>query len=863
MLCVAMVGALTVRPAPNLDLSGATEPSQASDPDVCQISNVRLNKVDATAMDADTSAILQHVGKALGKTPSEQTMKSVYHLSRSGVGCLDGRSDEAILSAPGGDLGEFILALKVLEDTAGRRLSQFDVDTLLVNTLAVESRQAFRACTDVQALEKLFKASGLGQRHDLTLLKNPSATLRETILKQLAVPDNVGDEHIRLMLLHPSLYQVRRELTGMAMKSFFRVMWNELGVPLSPNSYQNIASKLDLTVFEGNHAEDAVVSVLASDKCDKNMLPIAPASGNHEIRLYHPKALAVTRYQLAHIIRDQAVTLGLLGNEHKAFTVEDFANRVKDIGETLFLTTVEQLSISYGSKGSLAGYPRYELSLPSGCCPDHFRMPGSAKIPLKFEEKPAARNRREVSSICTAGSVAFSKSEWSSPEDKLRLDGFSIRQVGAHFQVASGAPFEFVDPREWGVNSVDSRTMESSLAVPGSSVGQFAIVLAMIQNRFKKTLDVQSILTNYVLAMKAPSFTYSVDVDTLFTLCGDLPECPNRNLPLEEKLAQLTAIFSRPSNDLKQRILGDSAGASIGDPFLRFVVTDMGISRPHIEGSHLGEVEKLILKALQQSLSAAVSDEKLQQWRLTKSQWDTLKGLFTTFQDYGTKGGAASPARQHERVRQAIQECIRGNRQVIDESKKTPEDADQVFTTCRDVLRRAAVLILDEDGDKSTDIGDLELKRSTFKTVLPSVIKAFFSLLWGEPGSLYKPYATGIAAKMDLIVIEGHATGHAFVQVKLADVCNQHLSPLLTPFRASTLSSVWVYHEAAARAYRADVATFLKSFVPKISSKNEEILGSASDFMEEMMHRFVSENLYDIPVYDMVFAEGCCPTMKL
>ncbi len=115
--------------------------------------------------------------------------------------------------------------------------------------------------------------------------------------------------------------------------------------------------------------------------------------------------------------------------------------------------------------------------------------------------------------------------------------------------------------------------------------------------------------------------------------------------------------------------------------------------------------------------------------------------------------------------------------------------------------------------------------------------------------------------QMDLVVIEGHISGHAFVKVKLAEGCNHHYSPLLTPHRASTSSSVWVYHEAAAKVYRDNVASFMKTLVPKIASKNEEILGAASDFLEEMLHRFVSQNLFDHPVYDFLFSEGCCPVV--
>jgi hypothetical protein len=829
---------------------------------MCAAENLSIKKNPSSAS-ADTVAIMKHVGAALGPEPTEQTMKSVFYLSRSGVGCLDGRSGEAILSAPGGDLGEFILALKVLEDVSGKNLAQFDVDTLLMNVLAAEPRSMFRACTDedaIRRLHKMTKIGGLGP----AILKNPPSSLRDNLLKLLVSPDNVGDEHLRFMLLHPSAYQVRKELTSMAIQSFYRVMWNELGVPLSSESHQLLAAKLDLAVFEGPHDEVAVVTVRSHPDCKGYSLPIPPADSNEELRLYHEEALYSLRYQIAHVIREQALALGLLEESQLDVTVEMFAQRIVSLGATLFETTVDQLAITYGSRTSLVGFPSYTIGIPKGCCPESF-VRAVVKGSVEFDPAPTPKDRHEISSLCMAGSMTITTAEESAAEDKLRLDGFSIRQVGAHFQIASGAPFVFVDPREWGVSSVDSRHMDSAISVPGGSLGQFALVVAMMEHRFNTKIDVAAALTNYVLGMKANSFTYTIDVDSLYRVCGDNPACPDRTTPLEQKLAQLDSAFTHPPEGSEEQLLAAlsmSTGSGVGDPFLRFVMTELGVHRPHIDGSHLGQVEKRVLKALQKVLETNPTVPELQSnWHLTSGEWATLKSVFATFKDHDDQDGS-SPRLQHERVTQAIQECIHNEPDVqhmVQPSAAGPDTPKKVFESCRGVLKRMAVFVLDEDGDKSVDQHDLEVKRQKFKSVLLRTIPAFFNLLWGRPGALYKPYASGIAAKMDLVVIEGHISGHAFVKVKMAENCQKQYSPILSPFRNPQQSSVWVYHEEASKVYRSDIAAFLSSFTPTLAGKNEEVLGTAADLQDQLVHRFVSQNLFDYPVYDYTFGAGCCP----
>jgi hypothetical protein len=95
------------------------------------------------------------------------------------------------------------------------------------------------------------------------------------------------------------VFQIRKDVTSMAIKSFFRVMWNDLSVPLSADSHQLMASKLDLAIFQGDHAEDGVLAIKSPDACKTYTLRLPPFAKNHELRVYYPE---VRRSDGLHII---------------------------------------------------------------------------------------------------------------------------------------------------------------------------------------------------------------------------------------------------------------------------------------------------------------------------------------------------------------------------------------------------------------------------------------------------------------------------------------------------------------------------------------------------------------------------------
>ena len=81
------------------------------------------------------------------------------NVENSEFSCLDGRSSRSVLASPGGDTGEFILALMVYEDLigGGRRLSQDNIDLFFTQYLKVMKPNKFIMCTDDNSLSHIEK----------------------------------------------------------------------------------------------------------------------------------------------------------------------------------------------------------------------------------------------------------------------------------------------------------------------------------------------------------------------------------------------------------------------------------------------------------------------------------------------------------------------------------------------------------------------------------------------------------------------------------------------------------------------------------------------------------------------------------
>ncbi len=97
-----------------------------------QVAHRKLQPVvvpsDAAAPRQLTRALVEEHVAAMG---SVRWIKMAGFLLRGRRSCVDGRDDHAVIGTPGGDMGEFILALGAYENTTGARLTAQQVDVLM------------------------------------------------------------------------------------------------------------------------------------------------------------------------------------------------------------------------------------------------------------------------------------------------------------------------------------------------------------------------------------------------------------------------------------------------------------------------------------------------------------------------------------------------------------------------------------------------------------------------------------------------------------------------------------------------------------------------------------------------------------
>lgn len=139
--------------------------------------------------------------------------------------CVDGRVEGGVLGTPGGDTGEYILALHVYENMLGRPLSAQQVYDSLVTYLGWMRPEKFYMCTDDQAIDHLEK--DMGMTVSLDTLKNPKPANQEDLLNYLGKPDNQGDSHLKRLLKFPQHYAIRGQLVQHVIRAFFKILWDK------------------------------------------------------------------------------------------------------------------------------------------------------------------------------------------------------------------------------------------------------------------------------------------------------------------------------------------------------------------------------------------------------------------------------------------------------------------------------------------------------------------------------------------------------------------------------------------------------------------------------------------------------------
>lgn len=256
-------------------------------------------------------------------------------VKRAAFGCVDGRHSTGGVYAYGGDLGEFTLALSVLEHVAQRPVGQAETTQLLEGWLKQlqASGGGFGACVDAAAAASLASAVGISDPE--IDLSSPPEEARPALLLRLVAPEFVGSEHMRWLLRYPKTYATRRPLVEQAIRSFYGILWN-------PHHPSHAALRLD--TVSGQRAERAVVRVHASHWCaaEQGLAPALPTkTPAGSIFVYHPDAVATRRDALVRYLSVASST---------PVDRADFGGRVRTLGDGQAALTEKALA------GMLRGY---------------------------------------------------------------------------------------------------------------------------------------------------------------------------------------------------------------------------------------------------------------------------------------------------------------------------------------------------------------------------------------------------------------------------------------------------------------------------------------------------------------------------
>lgn len=274
--------------------------------------------------------IAQHVGDSL----SIRWIKLAALLVSGRLSCVDGRDDSGIVGTPGGDAGEFLLALAAIERTAGVLFDDRTLRTLLLRRL--DAFGNFYMHSDITASNALITQLRADRRFDAPLthvfeplewrkfLSDPPPEIHAALLEQMVQPAHIGCGHLRLSMLRAAEYGVRRELVESFLRTFFSLRWE--GVD------QN-----EMTVLPGGHAEGAVVNVMLEDDPEAfSRIPlVSPMAHGSQMFINHPQVSHYLRGQLVRFLAVQrdVVKLGSGGEAALRSAIDELAG--KQLGVTL------------------------------------------------------------------------------------------------------------------------------------------------------------------------------------------------------------------------------------------------------------------------------------------------------------------------------------------------------------------------------------------------------------------------------------------------------------------------------------------------------------------------------------------------
>ena len=211
----------------------------------------------------------REVLKAIIGNPSKYVDNEV-DANHQSFACIDSRHQGPVLGTPGGDFGEFLVALSVMEDLIRYNFTESDVQQLLTQWVTWDKRGdiTFFHSTDEDAVRNLARRLHVrGVANVLTDINifNPPEELRQEMLLFLNQTQFQGSQIIRNLLDYPRKYQIRSDLTSAMIRSFYKVLWDKQTVMEDETP---LFTKMHLEVYPEQAKPLAWVSVRSSANCE-------------------------------------------------------------------------------------------------------------------------------------------------------------------------------------------------------------------------------------------------------------------------------------------------------------------------------------------------------------------------------------------------------------------------------------------------------------------------------------------------------------------------------------------------------------------------------------------------------------------
>lgn len=247
-----------------------------------------------------------HVGDPL----STRWLKLAALLVHGRLSCVDGRDATGVLGTPGGDAGEFILALAALEQVTARAVEPEIIARLLARRVEVFGR--FYIHSDVHASNALIKSMRADRRLDAALAQvyeplewrrffaAPPDEARPLVLDHSLRAEHQGCGHLRSMAQNPAAYGVRDGL-----------VWDVIGA-LYKNRWSG-ALDIEVNVLPGGHAEGGVLQVVLEEGVTAfSRIPLVePLAAGTQLFISHPQVADYLRKQQTHFLAMQRDLLDL------------------------------------------------------------------------------------------------------------------------------------------------------------------------------------------------------------------------------------------------------------------------------------------------------------------------------------------------------------------------------------------------------------------------------------------------------------------------------------------------------------------------------------------------------------------------